>query len=200
MLFDLCRLCLQPLRFTAGCFHLLALGFQLGKDILKILVSFVHQIVRFLQNFFRKSEFSGNGKSIRFTRNTNQQLVCGSQRLNIEFTGCIDNAFSPHSIQFQLRIMGRCNNTASHFAAEFNNRSCQGCTFRGICARTQLIEQHQCTVIALCYNIHNCPHMAGEGGQTLRDRLLVTNVCQNCVKGRQFTSITRRNVQTTFCH
>ena len=89
---------------------------------------------------------------------------------------------------------------ASHFAAEFNDRGCQGCTFCRISAGTQFVEQYQCSVITLSYHIHNSTHMAGEGGKALGNGLLITDICQNGVECGQFAAVAGRDVQTTFCH
>ena len=79
--------------------------------------------------------------------------------------------------------MGCRDHTAVHFAAEFNNRHGQSRAFSRVCASTKLIKKHKRPVIALLHNIHNCPHMAGEGGKALGNGLFISNVRKDGIKG-----------------
>ena len=96
--------------------------------------------------------------------------------------------------------MGGSHHTAAHFSAEFNNGHGQSRALSRVSAGTQLIEQHQSTVIALLYNIHNGTHMAGECRQALCNRLLITDIRQNRVEGGKFTAVTGRHMEAALSH
>ena len=200
LLFDILRFPAQPFGLDPGALHLLALLLQLGQYIFKILVGLADQIVCFLQNVLAEPQFTGNSEGIGLAGNADQQLVGRPQGLHIKFAGGIDHALRAHGIEFQFRIVGGCHHAAAHFATEFDNGSGQGCAFSRVRTGTQLVKQHQSPVIALLHHIHNGAHMAGEGGQTLGDGLLVTDIRQDGIKGRKLTAISRRNMQAAFSH
>ena len=96
--------------------------------------------------------------------------------------------------------MGSCHYLAAHLPAEFDEGNGQSRTFCRVGARTQFIKQHQSTTVAFRNDIHDGPHMAGEGGQALSNGLLITNIRQNGIKSRQGAAIPCRDVQTTLRH
>ena len=139
---------------------MLALLFQLGKDIFKVLIAFIDQVIRFLQDFLRQTQLAGNGKGIGLSWDANQQPVGGAQGFHVKFTGGIDDTFCAHSIQLELRVVGRSDNVAAHLSAKLNDSRCQSGALRRVRTGTQLIEQYQRPVVALGNHIHDGAHMA----------------------------------------
>ena len=160
LLLDFCSLLTQPLCLLPGSFHLLALLFQLGKDIFKVLIAFIDQVIRFLQDFLRQTQLAGNGKGIGLSGNADQKLIGGTQCLHVKFTGGIYDPLCAHSIQLELRIVGRSDNVAAHLSAKLNDSRCQSGALRRVRTGTQLIEQYQRPVVALGNHIHDGAHMA----------------------------------------
>ncbi|MPM71803.1 hypothetical protein SDC9_118774 [bioreactor metagenome] len=62
------------------------------------------------------------------------------------------------------------------------NRLRQRCALHGVCARAELIQQHERTPVRLRKNAHGICHMRGEGGKRLLNRLLVADVRKHAVK------------------
>ena len=54
LLFNFRGLLTQPLCLLTGGLHLLTLLFQLGQNILKVLVALIDQVIRFLQDLLGK--------------------------------------------------------------------------------------------------------------------------------------------------
>ena len=96
--------------------------------------------------------------------------------------------------------MGGGYDTTAHIPAEFDQCNGQGCTLCRVSTGTQLVKENQCTVITLSHNIHDSTHMTGERRQALGDRLLIANVSQNGIKGRQAAAVTGWHMKTALCH
>ena len=200
MLLDLRRLLAEPFRLHPGSLHLLPLAFQLRKHVLKVLVALVNQIVRFLEDFLGQPQLPGNGESIGLAGNADEQPVGRPQGLHVKLAGGVDNPLGAHSVELQLGVVGGGHHPAAHFPAEFDDGGGQGRTLRRVSARAQLVKEHQGSVVALGYHIHNGAHVAGEGGKALGNGLLVADVGKNGLKGRKSAPVSRRNVQAALGH
>ena len=200
LLLDFGSLLTQTLRFHAGRFHLLTLLLQLGQHILKVFVTLAYQVVCFLQNVLRQAQLPGNGEGVGLARNANEQLISGLEGLYVELAGGIDDALGSHGIQLQLSIVCRGNDPAVHLPAELNNGHGQCSTLCRVRTGTQLIKQDQGVSVTLRHHIYDGSHVAGEGGQALGNGLLITNICQDRIKGGERTAVSGRNVQTALCH
>ena len=63
------------------------------------------------------------------------------------------------------------------------------CAFRGIGARSQLVEQTQRIRVRMGQDMDNAGHMGGEGGKTLLYALLIPYIRINLSKNGQFRTV-----------
>ena len=96
--------------------------------------------------------------------------------------------------------MGGRHHPGAHFPAEFDQGNGQSRALGGICARAQLIVEDQSSAVALGHHVYDGAHMAGEGGQALGNGLLVADVRQNGVKGRERASVPRGHMEAALGH
>ena len=84
--------------------------------------------------------------------------------------------------------------------AEIQDGNGQCGTFGGIGSGAQLIKETQALTVDPSENIHYGLHVGGEGGQTLFDALLVADICEHLPEEREFTPVSRRNMQSRHAH
>ena len=89
----------QPLCLLTGRLHLLTLLFQLGKDIFKILITLIYQVVRFFQDFLRQAKLPGNGEGVGLSGDANEQFIGRTQCFHVKFTGGVDDSFCAHGVE-----------------------------------------------------------------------------------------------------
>ena len=115
----------------------------ISNDVFKAHRFFGKKILGLCDHKFRKTQLSGNLKSIRFTRNTDRKTICRPERGYIKFNGCVFNARSRQRKLFQLAVMGCRHRAGFHREQRGENRLRKRSTLRRICTGTQFIKKNQ---------------------------------------------------------
>ena len=96
--------------------------------------------------------------------------------------------------------MGGSHGGSTNFQKPLQNRHSQGCTFLRVGTCAQLVQKQQVFPLHLPQNLHNVSHMGREGGQTLLNALLVSDVSVDILIDRQFGVWRRRQIKARLSH
>ena len=142
----------------------------------------------------------GNGKSVTFPGNPDEQTISGTQCFHIKFTAGIFYPFCGKGVYLQFAVMG--GNSSTDFPVmEIRNNSHSQCgAFRRICTCTQFVEQHQRMVCHIFQNLDDICHVRRESTQALLNALFIPDVRENFIKHCQLGMVVGRDMQTCLPH
>jgi hypothetical protein len=131
-----------------------------------------------------KSETFSYRKGLRAARGANNEPVGRPQSCEIKFNCAIDNALRDMRILFQFGIVTRCQEARPATPKVINDCRCERRPFCGIGARPRFIKKNQIACLGGSMDSQDGGQVPREGGEALRDGLVVTNICPKTARWR----------------